>query len=130
MLERRLRRFMTGKDGSSLEHTIVDLINKSDNLDTQIEEVKSFLKNVNERLSRSVQRVKLVKFDAFKDTGGSQSFAAALLDEKGDGILLSTMCAREKIYLYAKPITNYRSNHELTKEEREAIRRVIEGGES
>ena len=59
---------------------------------------------------RSFQRVGLVRYNPFEETGGNQSFALALLDAAGDGWVLSSLHAREGTRVYAKSITGGRSD--------------------
>jgi hypothetical protein len=69
----------------------------------------------------SVQCVGLVRFNAYEGSGGEQSFAVALLDSDGDGVVLSSLQGRAESRLYAKPISRWESVHTLSVEEREAI---------
>jgi hypothetical protein len=69
----------------------------------------------------SVQNVGLVRFDAYKGTGGEQSFAVALLDSDGDGVVFSSLQGRAESRLYAKPVSRWDSTYTLSVEEREAI---------
>jgi cbb3-type cytochrome oxidase subunit 3 len=73
-----------------------------------------------------IRHVGLIRFSPFHDTGGDQSFAVALLDGKGDGVVLTALHSRTDSRLYAKPIEHYGSTYSLTPEEREAIDRAIE----
>ncbi len=79
-------------------------------------------------LLRTVQGVGMVRYSAFEDTGGDQSFSLALVDPEGDGIVLSALYGREETRVYAKPVTSWASNRSLTVEEegalQEARRRV------
>ncbi|HOK54555.1 MAG TPA: DUF4446 family protein [Armatimonadota bacterium] len=77
-----------------------------------------------EHLTRSVQKVGLVRFDAFPDIGGEQSFALALLDGNMNGVVLSNLYGRTDSRVYAKEIVNGSSAHTLSNEEKEAIRRA------
>lgn len=76
-------------------------------------------------VAHSVQRVGLIRFDAFEDMGGHLSFAAALLDARGDGIVLSSINGRSETRMYAKPVEGGSSRHNLSAEEEEAIRRAL-----
>lgn len=76
-------------------------------------------------VGHSVQRVGLIRFDAFEDMGGQLSFAAALLDARGDGIVLSSINGRSETRMYAKPVEAGASRHNLSAEEDEAIRRAL-----
>jgi hypothetical protein len=72
-------------------------------------------------LPHAVQRVGLVRFNPFEDTGGDQSFALALLDADGDGVVLSSLHTRTATRFYAKPVKAGRTTHALTTEERQAL---------
>lgn len=67
-------------------------------------------------------RVGLVRFDAFDDTGGGQSFALALLDEAGDGVVLSSLHSRQASRLYVKDIRRGVADAPLSTEEERALR--------
>ena len=71
------------------------------------------------------QRVGLVRYNPFEETGGNQSFALALLDADGDGWVLSSLHARSGTRVYAKAITRGRSDAGLSDEETAAIRQAM-----
>lgn len=73
---------------------------------------------------RSLQHVGVVRFNAYHDTGGEYSFAVALLDAAGSGVVLSGLYHREQCRVYAKPVAAGDSSYTLTDEEREAIARA------
>jgi hypothetical protein len=77
---------------------------------------------------RAFQKVGLVRFNPFEDTGGNQSFALALLDSQGDGFVVSSLHARTGTRIYAKVLTAGRSEAALSNEETEALRRALEAG--
>jgi hypothetical protein len=76
-------------------------------------------------VARAVQRVGLVRFDAFEDLGGMLSFAVAMLDKEGSGVVLSSINGRNETRIYAKPIEQGASRINLSGEEEEAIRRAL-----
>ncbi|HVM33833.1 MAG TPA: DUF4446 family protein [Actinomycetota bacterium] len=69
----------------------------------------------------ALQRFHLVRYDAFEDMGGRLSFSAALLDDHGDGLVITSINGRTETRTYAKPIRSLASDHNLSDEEREAI---------
>ncbi len=73
----------------------------------------------------ALQRVGVVRYDAFDDMGGRLSFSAALLNDHGDGVVITTINGRTEARTYAKPIANLASEHNLSDEEREAIARAV-----
>lgn len=75
-----------------------------------------------QRLGGAVQRVGLVRYDAFEDMGGRLSFSAALLNGAGDGMVITSINGRSDTRCYAKPVAGAASAHNLSDEEAEAIR--------
>lgn len=69
----------------------------------------------------SLKRVALVRYDAFGDIAGRLSFSAAILDDAGDGLVISSIHARNEARTYAKSIEDGRSSAELTPEEKQAV---------
>jgi len=75
----------------------------------------------------AVQRFALVRYDAFEEMGGQLSFSAALLDDHGDGIVMTSINGRTETRTYAKPVKNLSSTHNLSDEERNAIATASRG---
>lgn len=75
----------------------------------------------------ALQRFNLVRYDAFEDMGGRLSFSAALLDDHGDGIVITSINGRTETRTYAKPVSGLSSEHNLSDEEREAIAGAASG---
>ena len=74
---------------------------------------------------RAIQRVGLVRFNPFEDTGGNQSFAVALTDAGGNGVVVSSLHSRTGTRVYAKAISEGRSDGALSAEETEALRLAL-----
>jgi hypothetical protein len=122
-LEWRLKKLLAGKKGESLEGVITELVAAVRNTDKVNEEIQQHLIGVEQRLRRSIQHVKTDRFNPFREQGlgGNQSFAVALLDEHGDGVVLSSLYTRDKVSVYAKPVKHRQSEYELTNEERAVL---------
>jgi hypothetical protein len=73
----------------------------------------------------SLQRVGLVRFNPFADTGGDQSFAVAVLDRLGNGFVFSSLHGRGGTRFYAKPLRNGQSSYQLSDEEAEAVKSAL-----
>jgi len=125
-LEFRIKRLMSGKNGRSLESAIFGIKEGVTRLDNLHYEMRQYVENIEGRVKKSVRRAETVRFNPFKGTGngGNQSFATALLDEDGNGVILSSLYSRERVSVFAKPIENYSSEYELSSEEKEAIEKV------
>ena len=74
----------------------------------------------------AVRHVGLIRYDAFEDVGGRLSFSCALLDDHGDGVVVTSINGRQDTRVYAKPITAGKSGYNLSIEEDEAIRQALE----
>lgn len=126
ILENRIKKLLAGKNALSLEETITALGKDIRSLEKFRENTTSYLSVADKRIRRSIQGVETIRFNAFKGTGdgGNQSFAIALLSENGDGTVLSSLYARDRMSVFAKPIKNYTSEFEMTEEEKDAVKRA------
>ena len=77
-------------------------------------------------IERAVRHVGFVRYDAFEDVGGRLSFSCALLDDLGNGVVMTSINGRQDTRVYAKPIVEGKSQHNLSIEEEEAIRQALE----
>jgi hypothetical protein len=127
-LERRLHRLLLGGKAATLDESIGTLSLRADALEAFRTELESYLEHVERRLRRSLQGTSTVRFNPFKGTGsgGNQSFASAFLDEVGDGLVLSTLYARDHVSVFGKPVKKFTSEFELTVEEKEAVKSARE----
>ncbi len=122
----RLNIFTRGKKGTSLEQVIKQTIDTTEELKRlQIETAKS-IQGIDERVGTALRGVGTVRFNPFRESSGSQSFATALVDENGDGVIISTLYSREKTSIFAKPLKAQKSKYELTQEEKKAIKKALE----
>ena len=123
-LELRLSKFMKGKDGKSLEDGIVAMKKSLDDYFAFKSDSIEYLKNIEARLKRSFQAAETVRFNPFKGTGsgGNQSFATAVVNEKGDGFVISSLYSRERVSVFSKPLKKFASEFEMSAEEREALK--------
>lgn len=127
-MDRRLRGLTRGEDGRSLEAM----------LDAHLDKVYAVAREVDDLAARSavleavqrkgVQRVGLVRFNPFEDTGGNQSFALAMLDANGDGFVMSSLHARTLTRVYGKAVAGGKSEAALSDEESEALRQALSSG--
>ena len=99
----------------------VDQINKKQN------RVTATTNEHQEVLSTVIRHVGVIRYDAFSEVGGSLSFSTALLDDNGDGLVLSTITGRSESRVYAKLVSERESTHNLSKEEQTAIKQAIKG---
>ena len=122
-IELRLKKFLQGNDAKSLEGLISSLSRNVDDLEKFQKEATQAMSLLNERIATSIRGVGLVRFNPFKGKGfgGDQSFAVALMDVDGNGLVISSLYTQERVSTYAKPLNNFLSNYDLTDEEKKAI---------
>jgi hypothetical protein len=121
---RQYRKWMTGSDGQDLEEALGRFVEEARQATEAVSEMQSGTREMARTLQHSMQWMGLVRYNPFRDTGGNQSFALAILDGDGDGVVISSLHARDNTRLYAKPLTHWESPHPLTEEETEAIERA------
>ena len=126
-LRQRLGRFMKGKDGASLEATLAWLTQKVATIDETLEAHKDAFEFIDKRVRHSIRGYSLIRYDAYIGAGGAQSFSSALLDERGDGSLLSVVVSRSHTGVYAKKIIAGVAESSLTDEETEALHQAMKG---
>lgn len=125
-IERRLGMFLQGKDAKSLEDVLVLLRKETMEARRSLQDLDSRMEEARDRLRDSVQHVGIVRFNPFRDAGGDQSFCIALLDETRDGVVISSLYARDGVRVYGKPVVKGKSTYQLSKEEEEAIQKAIQ----
>jgi hypothetical protein len=120
-LDARLRGITRGAEGRSLEAILDAHLEKVYAISRQLDDVAARTAILEAAQRKSFQRVGLIRYNPFEETGGNQSFALALLDAAGDGWVLSSLHARSGTRVYAKVITGGRSDAGLSAEETAAI---------
>ncbi len=129
-MARRQARLLRGSDGSNLERMLLEQIDNASVVRGQIADAAE-RGNVNAAHIRlCLQKTGLVRYDAFPDVGGLQSFSLALLDAEDNGLVLSGLFSRHHMRVYAKPIERGASADSLTDEEKSAIAASCSAGVS
>jgi len=126
-VETRIKKLMRGKSGFTLEDSFISMQNDINNFIKFRADLEKYLKVVEKRLSKSIQGVHNFNFNAFKGMeSGSKSFATAFLNENGDGVILSSLQARERISIFAKQVKGFKPELDLTEEENIALTKARE----
>ena len=98
---------------------------KNKDLEKQIESAFLKIKDLEDISEITIKKVGIVRFNPFNDIGGNQSFAIALLDNKNNGFLISSLFLNDGNRVYAKAIKNAKSDNPLLEAEREAINKAV-----
>lgn len=123
----RLDRLTRGADDADLGGVLDAHLDKVFAVARELDELSARSAVLEEAGRRAIQRVGLVRFNPFEDTGGNQSFAMALTDAAGNGFVVSSLHSRTGTRVYAKAINDGRSDGPLSEEEQAALRIALSG---
>ena len=96
-------------------------------LEAAIRQIASEQQRLGQVMRSAVQRIGLVRYDAFEDVGGRLSFSCAMLNDEGDGVVVTSINGRQDTRVYAKPVYRGESQYNLSEEEGAAIREAMVG---
>jgi len=120
-LKKKLKMLFHGGKAGDLEGVIFEQIKRLRQTERGLKEINKFAEYLEKMALRSVQKVGVVRFNPFKETGSDQSFSIALLDPNDNGMTISGLFTREGTRLYVKPLSAGQSKYPLSNEEKEAI---------
>ncbi len=123
-LAKQYKTLMRGVEGKNLEELMWNNAKTLEQVLFKLEIQEDRLCTVETMAKNSVQKVGIVRFNAFRDMGGDLSYAIALLNSQGDGVVLSSIYGRDDARTYAKPVKGGKSSYQLSQEEEEAILRA------
>ena len=112
-------------NGENIKEDLENYMYRVERVEKQNAEILLNIKNVQNDLSKCIQKVGIVRYNAFKNTGSDLSFTLALLDDNNDGVVLNGIYSREMSNIYAKPVKNGKSTYTLSEEEKQAIEQAI-----
>ena len=131
---RRMRRHyavLQGDDGAESFVTAVSRKTEEvERLRTDVERTRTQVESLRVDLADAIRHVAVVRYDAFNDMGGRMSFSAALLDDAGDGLVVSSINARTETRTYAKGVKGGVSDAILSPEEEQVIGYAQRGSDS
>ncbi len=122
--EKRLRKFFLGKKAKDLEETILALEADIAELKSAKQNIEKEIASMNAKIKKSIRGLETIRFNPFPDQGSNQSFAIGMLNEEDDGLVISSLYARDRMSIFAKPIKGGKSEYDLTEEEREALKKA------
>ena len=115
------KRFFLSKENIDLEDIILSQQENLKRVTSDIQKLSQANKILADLEQKCIQRIGMVRFSPFPSEGGNQSFAIALLDAYGTGVVISSIYGRDSQRVYAKPVKNSESHIPLTEEEKRAI---------
>lgn len=114
--------FMTklGK-GQNINEMLEKYVEKVERIEEENKEIEKYCQNLELDAKDNFQKMGMVRYNAYKDTGSDLSFALAILDENNCGFVINGIYGRDTSNVYAKPVENGKSEYMLSKEEAEAL---------
>lgn len=120
-LRRRYELMMSGSGVENLESLLIDLKVQLDSMEDDQKQQRDLLKSTVDKLQAVKGHVGLIRYNAFGERGSDLSFSVAILDDRLDGVVLTSIYNRENSYIYAKSLEQGDSKHSLSTEEKGAI---------
>jgi hypothetical protein len=100
--------------------SLVLALQRLEQQEARLTELQTALSNVESVMPHVIQGYGTVRYNAFPNAGGEQSFSVALVDVKGNGVVVTALHGRD-MRVYAKPLVQWRASHSLSSEEQEAL---------
>ena len=125
-LLRQSRQLATGVEGQPLDELLQKILDRGVVESQTLTRLESDLTQLGAEVQSHIQNVGLVRYNAFDDTGGDQSYALALLDDHGNGAIVNGLFHRTECRVYVKPVQDWKSIYSMSDEESEAIRKARE----
>lgn len=127
-LRKRYESFMEGSEGKSLEQAFKQKFQNMDFINDKLREVDHRLSAIDTNLLKTYQKVGIVKYDAFKEIGGTLSFVLTLLTKENDGFILNSMHSNaEGCYTYIKEVKHGEVFVALSDEESQSLEQAMNG---
>jgi len=124
--EKKYRRLLGQAPAGNLEEILQSVHGELAAVKAEFSRVDRNQKALIEKIRTSLRGVRLLRYNAFHDTGSDLSYSLALLDENRDGVVLSALYGRDECRTYAKPIKGGGSPYHLSEEESRVLRQAVE----
>ena len=124
-MKKRYKKMMTGVDGANLERMMIGCIDSTKAVADENAKLWEENKEIKELLSNALTKVAVVRFRAFEDMGSDLSYAVAMLDSHNNGVVMSSIFARNDSRSYVKPIVDGTSTYSMTAEEEDALKQAM-----
>ncbi|MCX7843323.1 MAG: DUF4446 family protein [Clostridia bacterium] len=120
-LKSKYNNFMSGSSDKNIEQLLELCLDKVSNVSIKNRELESQINDIKRNLINCIQKIGVVRYNAFDNVGSDLSFSIAMLDNKDDGVVFSGIYSRDSSSTYAKPIFGGKSKYTLSAEEIQAL---------
>ena len=124
-LENRYKEFINKFQSNDIEKTLKDYFLLANQVNEENKIILAETKNLEKRIDNCIQKIGIVRYNAFDDVGSELSFAVALLDKNDNGLVINGIYARNSSNIYSKPVIHGKSKYVLSDEEIKAIDEAI-----
>ena len=124
-LQHRYNAMMLSAYGSSFESMLLSRLRDIEALQEKTSFLEEECRRQDSQQQLCIQKVGIVRFNAFDNTGSDLSFAVAMMNAQNDGIVVSGIYGREDTRVYAKPLIQSGSTYSLSNEEKQAVQAAM-----
>lgn len=124
-IKKENKELITKLSGTDIKEDLKEYIHRVENVEQKTDTIINYCKDLENNITKCVQKIGIVRYSAFRDTGSDLSFALALLDHNNNGVILNGIYSREMSNIYAKPVENGESTYTISEEEKIALQRAI-----
>ena len=117
--------FMAGKTARNMEDIIILQRKDIRSLKTESRQNREAIRELNRLTRNCLQKIGVLKYDAFEGMGGKLSFALCILDYRDSGYILNSIHSRETTFIYIKIVENGQTDQILTEEERIVLEQAL-----
>lgn len=108
-------------NGNNLDEMLREYLRDVKEIKQDNSEIKAYYTKLDSDIASCIQKIGLIRYNAFKDVGSDLSFAIALLDRNDNGVVFNGLYGSESSNIYAKPIKGGVSKYQLSEEEKNAL---------
>ncbi len=124
-MNKRYFKMMRGMEGINIEQLLLNHIEEVKQTVLKVDKLSDDCQRLEKISKECIQKVGIIRFNAFEDMGSDLSFAIALLNNQNNGVVISSIYSRNECHTYAKPIVSSHSAYFLTDEEQQALAQAI-----
>jgi len=123
--KKRIDIFFKGAKIENIESILTKQLKKADKQEGDIKKIFEEISRLNQIAQISFQKIEIIRYNPFKDTGGDQSFSIALLDAKNNGFIITSLYSRGDTRVYAKPVKEGIAEYTLSEEEETVLGKAV-----
>ena len=112
-------------NGKDIDESLKNYIERVQKVEDLNKEIIQYCERLDKTVDTCIQKVGIVRYNAFKDVGSNLSFTLALLDNNNNGVVLNGIYSRDNSNIYSKPVKDGKSEYVLSDEEKEAIEKAV-----